>query len=141
MKNFMLLAAITIVLFACKTEKATINWVGAGLTGTWDLVMYSGGIAGGTRYPTSPEAIQFTSDSLYTRFRGGLITMKGSYHIHLMATPVYSPTAKDSVITYITSTMQQEIIRQSYSIKSRDTLFLNDYGISDGFSYKYVRRK
>lgn len=123
---------VTAIALGCKKDKDTLN---PSLTGSWGLLGYSGGIAGGKYTPIVPENITFTDDKSYTRTKDGKVISQGTYDIRLI-TPNYSPNVKDTVIYY-----SNDLLPTTFHLKGRDTLFLSDYQISDGFTFGYVRRK
>lgn len=134
MKKIALFALVALAVYSCKTEKIAIK-NSSNLIGTWSMVSYSGGFAGGRYAPASPTALEFTADSIFKKYLNNQLTTQGSYHITVYSSPNDVPR-RDSVIYF-----QNQSITQAYVFKSRDTLFLNDFNIADGFSYKYVRVK
>lgn len=136
MKKTIYIALVTIAVFSCKKEKSAPASTHNNLIGKWNLVVFSGGIAGGVYHPNGTATVEFNTDSTYKNYANNLIVDQGTYHIRAMATPVYSPNVKDSVIYYSTRSNTQ-----SYVLKAPDTLLLFDYNISDGYSYNYVRIK
>ena len=127
--KLLMITLLALASLSCVKESSILN----NLTGKWDWVSSTGGIAGITYTPKSTgvkKVIEFTIDSVFRYYQKDTLTYETKYHI-LKSKSIYS---QDS--TFLIS-FDNHSIRQSYILKN-DTLFLNDE-CYDCFGSTYVR--
>jgi hypothetical protein len=127
--KFLIITLLTLVALSC-TKETTSSF---NLTGKWDWVSSSGGIAGITYTPKSTgvrKVVEFTNDSVFRYYQKDTLTFETRYHI-LKSKSIYS---QDSTFLI---TFDNHSLRQSYILKN-DTLILNDE-CYDCFENVYVR--
>lgn len=119
MKKILMIASlIGLVFISCKKESDKL----ATLTGKWNWLSSSGGIADMTYTPKSTgvkKVIEFSTDSTFRLFRNDTLLVESKYHV-VKAKSIYS---QDSTLLIIYDNYP---INQTYSFKSPDILNIND---------------
>ena len=122
----LLMLAYILLLGSCKKEHARANNTTCytSIIGQWKLVKSSGGIAGGTYYPSAADQIvlNFNSDSSYSELYHGS-TYNGRFS-SMLVNSSYQLNLSESSIPYLVDT-------------SSCMLVLSTVGISDGITSFY----
>jgi hypothetical protein len=125
-----------ILLVSCTKENSIPSSQSSDLAGKWNWVSSSGGIAGITYTPKSLKKtikIEYDTNFIYRYYENDTLKSESGYQL-IKGRSIYS---QDSTMII---TMGNSSIRQSYQIRSRDTLILMDECF-DCFNHLYVRIK
>jgi hypothetical protein len=134
--NSILILIFCLILGSCKKESTKLNPETSTLTGSWNWVYTSGGIAGMTYTPESTgeiRRIEFGVDSIWKYYVNGVLNSASLYHL-VKSKSLFSP---DSVLLIKYDLYS---IKQNYIIKTSDTLILQDQCF-DCYGHLYTRIK
>jgi hypothetical protein len=136
MKSYVLiLFSLVIILGSCSKENITSTKVSSGLTGEWNWVYSSGGIAVTTYTPKSTgetRRIEFDTNGVFRSYVNNILATESKYKL-VKSRTIYS---QDSALLIIRASSMP----QNFMIRSSDTLILMDECF-DCFEHLYTRIK
>jgi len=133
MKKIIFIFLIASFFTECKKSNDDFS---TNLIGEWSWFKSCGGFAGGCRTQLDSNQkirIVFTNNSLYNQYINDTLQRTSNYNTYQI-TPKFSST-KINIVEF-----DQSGIQYSFLVK-HDTLFLNDYSMSDGYMRYYKRIK
>jgi len=137
MKSYVLiLFSLVMILVSCSKENITSTEAASGLTGEWNWIDSSGGIAGITYTPKSTgeiRRVEFDTNGVFRLYINNVLSTESEYHL-VKSRSIYS---QDSALLIV---RKSSSIPQSFIIRSRDTLILMDECF-DCFEHLYTRIK
>lgn len=130
MKKYITLILIGILIFGCSDDDNATN---DQLTGKWNWVESSGGIAYHTETPESTgKIVKLEIDnSTIKRFVNGTLDYETNYSIEF----INDNGRRLQIITFKNQRIPLQIIDQTKNI-----LKLREYNVSDGFDITYTRK-
>jgi hypothetical protein len=131
LKFFLVISLLTFV--SCKDKSTNGNKVESsetGITGLWLLKNISGGIGGGTIYPSGTNLLRITSDNNFIQSRNDTVTFSDNFTISV------DSSSQRQTIKFVNSQRISQII---FKVTS-DTLALSD-AMWDGYMSLYTRVK